>query len=195
MRHADPIAPGGETGAALLTVLLLVALIAVIAGTALERLRLATQLGGNAVALDQARSYAFAAETLAITRISALLERNPTRVTLAGGWSGRPIPLPIPGGGASATITDGGNCFNLNGLVTETSRGVYAANPTTVHPGIDACDAPNTEALATSAPQVPSTLEHSRKSNPRNTISSSTAAASHIKAPGASAPIPPHPCG
>ena len=64
MRRADR---SSERGAALLTVLLLVAVIAVLAGTALEKLRLSTRLGGNAVALDQARAYSFAAETLALT--------------------------------------------------------------------------------------------------------------------------------
>lgn len=115
-----------ERGAALLTVLLLVAVIAVLAGTALERMRLATRLGGNAVALDQARAFSYAAETLAVVKVSDLLAKSRDRVTLQGGWSGRPIPLPIPGGTATATVTDGGNCFNLNSLVTETGPGVYA---------------------------------------------------------------------
>ena len=109
-----------ERGAALLTVLLLVAVIAVLAGTALERLRLATRLGGNAVALDQARAYSFAAETLAVVKVSELLRKSPDKVTLQGGWSGTPYPLPIPNGTATATVVDGGNCFNLNSLVTET---------------------------------------------------------------------------
>lgn len=116
-----------ERGAALLTVLLLVAVIAVLAGTALEKLRLSTRIAGNAVALDQARAYSYAAEVLAVTKISDLLARDATRVTLAGGWSDRPYPLPIDGGVATARITDGGNCFNLNGLVTQVSPGVYAA--------------------------------------------------------------------
>lgn len=109
-----------ERGAALLTVLLLVAVIAVLAATALERLRVATRLTGNAAALDQARGLAFAAETLATTRVSAQLAKAGDRVTLAGGWSGRPIALPVAGGVATARITDAGNCFNLNGLVTRT---------------------------------------------------------------------------
>lgn len=109
-----------ERGAALLTVLLLVAVIAVIAAGALERLRVSTRLAGNAAALDQARGLAFAAETLATTRITALLSRSPDRVALVGGWSNRPYALPVPGGVATARITDGGNCFNLNGLVIRT---------------------------------------------------------------------------
>lgn len=120
MRH-------GERGAALLTVLLLVAVIAVLAGTALEKLRLATRLGGNAGAVAQARAYGYAAETLAVTKVSDLLARDPSRVTLAGGWSGQPFPLPVPGGFATAKVSDGGNCFNLNGLVVETEPGIYSA--------------------------------------------------------------------
>lgn len=123
MRRADR---PSERGAALLTVLLLVALIAVLAGTALEKLRLATRLGGNAIAMDQARAYSFAAETLALTKVSDLLARDKSRVTLAGGWSGRPIPLPVPGGIATAKVSDGGNCFNLNSLVVETAPGTYS---------------------------------------------------------------------
>lgn len=116
-----------ERGAALLTVLLLVAVIAVLAGTALEKLRLTTRLGSNAVAMDQARAWSYAAETLAITKVSDLLARDKARVTLAGGWSGRPIPLPVPGGIATARIVDGGNCFNVNSLVVKTGPDTYAA--------------------------------------------------------------------
>lgn len=125
--------PGGEAeqGAALLTVLMLVAVIAVMAGAALERLRLTTRLAGNAIGVEQARSFARAAEVMATTRIDGLLGRDATRVTLAGGWSGRPYALPLPGGVATARVVDGGNCFNLNSLVTRGGPGVYASNPAT----------------------------------------------------------------
>lgn len=121
----------GERGAALLTVLLLVAIVAVMAATALERLRMSTRLTANAVALDQARGLALAAETLATGRITQLLRQSPDRVTLAGGWSNQPYTLPLPGGAAVLRVTDGGNCFNLNGLVTELD-GKYVADPTAV---------------------------------------------------------------
>lgn len=121
----------GERGAALLTVLLLVAIVAVMAATALERLRLSTRLTANMVALDQARGLAFAAETLATSRITQLLRENPSRVTLTGGWSNQPFPLPLPGGMATLRVRDGGNCFNLNSLVTELD-GIYVADPTAV---------------------------------------------------------------
>ncbi|WP_242137281.1 MULTISPECIES: type II secretion system minor pseudopilin GspK [unclassified Sphingomonas] len=129
-----PAEPGGkgERGAALLTVLLLVAVIAVLAGTALEKLRLATRVGGNAVALDQARAYSLAAETLAVVKVTDLLQKSQNRVTLQGNWSDTPFALPIPNGSATARVTDGGNCFNLNSLVVQTAPGAgnYAAYTT-----------------------------------------------------------------
>ena len=122
--RGDLAIPHGQRGVALLTVLLLVAVIAVLAGAALERLRLATRLAGNAVGIESARAGARMAEVLALTRIDDLLGRDPSRVTLEGGWSGRAMPLPLPGGGAAvARVTDGGNCFNLNGLVTRGENG------------------------------------------------------------------------
>lgn len=122
----------GERGAALLTVLLLVAVIAVMAATALERLRVSTRLTANAGALDAARGYAYAAETLATTRVTTLLRQAGDRVALLGGWSDRPFGLPIPGGVATARVRDGGNCFNLNSLVARSDDGSYAANNQTL---------------------------------------------------------------
>jgi general secretion pathway protein K len=106
-----------ETGAALLTVLLLVAVMSVIAAAALERLTLATRLTGNATALDQARAYSDAAETVARYRIGDLVRATPGKTTLRGNWLGTPQPLPVPEGSATARVTDGGNCFNLNSVV------------------------------------------------------------------------------
>ena len=119
-----------ERGAALLTVLLLVAIVSILAATALERLRLSTRLMGNAALIEQGRAYANATETLALVRIGRLLGASPDRVTLAGGWSDRPFGLPLPGGGsATARVTDGGNCFNLNGLVTRGPGDVLVVEP------------------------------------------------------------------
>ncbi len=133
MRAPDrgSIPRGQERGAALLTVLMLVAIIAVMAGAALEKLRLSTRLAGNAATGEQARAYAFAAETMALTRVSTLLGQSPKRVTLAGNWSNTPFGLPVPGGFATARVRDGGNCFNLNGLVMQAqgAPGTYITNP------------------------------------------------------------------
>lgn len=107
----------GERGAALLTVLLLVAVMAVLSASALEKLKLSTRLAANAGSLDQARAFSVAAESIATGRISDLVNVDPARTTLAGGWNGRETRLPLPGGLATATVRDGGNCFNLNSVV------------------------------------------------------------------------------
>jgi general secretion pathway protein K len=108
-----------ERGAALLSVLLIVAVIAVLAATGLQKLRLATHLAGNGQAIDQARAYAMAAETVALFRIGDLIQRDAAKTTLAGDWAGNEVNFPIDGGIATATLTDGGNCFNLNSLVQD----------------------------------------------------------------------------
>lgn len=122
-----------ERGAALLSVLLLVAVMAVLAASALERLKLSTHLAANGAALDQARAYGAAAETLALLRITDLVQRDPARTTLAGDWLGKSFGLPIPGGIASARVTDGGNCFNLNSV----ARGEEATKLVPNQTGID----------------------------------------------------------
>lgn len=106
-----------ERGAALLTVLMLVAIMAVISAGALEKLRLATRLAQNTAAIDQARAFGLAAEAIAVARVDDLVEADAARTTLAGGWNGRETRFPVPGGLAGVTVRDGGNCFNLNSVV------------------------------------------------------------------------------
>ena len=118
-----------EEGAALLTVLLLVAVMTVLAAAALERLKLATHLTGNGAAIEQARAYALAAETVARFRIGDLIQRDVARTTLEGNWAGRTANFPIDGGIATARLDDGGNCFNLNSLVDAGQTGILVARP------------------------------------------------------------------
>jgi general secretion pathway protein K len=121
-----------EKGAALLTVLMLVAVISVLATSALEKLRIATRLTGNQAAVEQARAYGMAAETIGSARISDLLSRDTVKTTLAGNWMGVRRPFPIDGGLATAAVLDGGNCFNLNSLVEGNAASGYAARPTAI---------------------------------------------------------------
>lgn len=118
-----------EAGAALLSVLLLVAVMAILAATSLEKLKISTRLAGNAAAIDQARSYGMAAETIALYRIGDLLQRDATRTTLQGNWAGQATEFPIDKGIATAELNDAGNCFNLNSLVIDDGQGGYAARP------------------------------------------------------------------
>jgi general secretion pathway protein K len=106
-----------ERGVALLTVLAIVAIMSVIAASAIERVRIATRLTVNIAAADQARAYGQAAEAIALSRIADLFPPDRATTTLAGDWNGRALPYPIDGGSATVTLTDAGNCFNLNSLV------------------------------------------------------------------------------
>jgi len=119
-----------ERGAALLTVLLLVAVMATVAATALDRIGLATRLAGNARSAAQAQAWLSTAELIAVTRIEDLRAANPKRVTLQGNWLGvgRSIDLP-DGRQVQAVVGDGGNCFNLNALGQLFDEKVLAARP------------------------------------------------------------------
>jgi general secretion pathway protein K len=124
---AEP--PVKERGAALLTVLLLVAVMAVVSAMALERLTLATRLAANAGAIGQARAYADAAELIARLRITDLVAAQPGKTTLQGGWLGTPQSLPVPNGTATARVTDSGNCFNLNSVVAGDDENNLSVRP------------------------------------------------------------------
>lgn len=113
-----------ERGAALLSVLLLVAVMAVIATIMLDRLNLATRLAGNGQAMTQARLYATSAETLAMARIKAMVDVSQDRTVDRGGLLGREFPLPLVRGTVLARVDDAGNCFNLNSLVEADAQGV-----------------------------------------------------------------------
>ncbi|WP_293879787.1 type II secretion system minor pseudopilin GspK [Sphingomonas sp.] len=124
--------PPREEGAALLSVLLLVAIIAVLAAASLQKLKLATHLAGNGIAIDQARAYALSAEAVALFRIGDLLQRDAARTTLEGNWANRDVSVPIDKGIAAARITDGGNCFNINSLVGTPINTGYVVRPEAV---------------------------------------------------------------
>lgn len=107
-----------EAGVALLTVLLLVAVMSALAVGVLDDIRFALRRAHNAQSVGQAQWYALGAETLARARIRALLERDGGRVSLQGDWRGRPFVFPVEGGVIRARLADAGDCFNLNSLVS-----------------------------------------------------------------------------
>ena len=118
-----------EDGIALLTVLIMVAVISVIAVAMIERIRIATRLTTNMAATSQARAYGLAAEAIAQSRIADLLSANEGNVSLPADWVSRPTPYPIDGGRAIATMSDGGNCFNLNSVVAGNAATGFTMRP------------------------------------------------------------------
>lgn len=120
--------PTRERGAALLTVLLLVAVLAVLAAHGLDRLANATKLSANSQQLAQARAYLIAAEGLGLQSADSIRAASPARTTNLGGWNGRELVVAVPGGQIIAAISDGGNCFNVNGVV-QSQQGVLTPRP------------------------------------------------------------------
>ena len=118
-----------ERGAALLTVLLLVAITGVIAASAFDRLRLSSSLAANFAATERARGLATGVENLLLLTIDDMLARGGARTTLAGGWNGASRRIPVAGGVANARVWDGGNCFNLNSLVQSPDGRATTARP------------------------------------------------------------------
>ncbi|MDQ3245897.1 MAG: type II secretion system minor pseudopilin GspK [Pseudomonadota bacterium] len=125
------IVRASERGAALLTVLLLVAVMASVSATALDRIRIGTRLTANAATFGQARAWLTTAELLAATRVEDLLAANTGQTTLAGNWMGVERNIALPDGGAvRARVDDGSNCFNLNSLVERRQDGTLVARAT-----------------------------------------------------------------
>ncbi|MEH6789444.1 type II secretion system minor pseudopilin GspK [Parasphingorhabdus sp.] len=119
MNSVREAGPKRERGAALLTVLLLVAVIAILAAHGIDRLAGATKLASNARELSQAKAYLIAAESIGMETAEQIVSASPGRTINAGGWNGREQKFPVPGGVIAATLADGGNCFNVNSLVTQ----------------------------------------------------------------------------
>jgi general secretion pathway protein K len=114
----------------LLAVLVLVVIMSGIAAAAFEKLRISTALAMNGASLDQSRAYAVGVETLLALRVDDLVAESPETTTLAGGWNGDPRRIDLPGEGqAEGTITDGGNCFNINSVVEGERPTVLKARP------------------------------------------------------------------
>lgn len=121
-------APKKERGAALLTVLLLVAVLAVLAAHSIDRLAGATKLATNSRELSQAKSYLIAAESIGMQSAEQIVAASPGRTTNLGDWNGREQSFAVPGGLIRATLRDGGNCFNINSLVQQT-QDVFSPRP------------------------------------------------------------------
>ncbi|MCJ8191266.1 type II secretion system minor pseudopilin GspK [Sphingomicrobium aestuariivivum] len=115
----------GDKGTALLSVLLIVAVMAAIAATALDRLSLSTRLAGNAQVATQGRHWLAMAEELAAARlVEAGQLSGADQAALLG--VERSITLP-DGQVVRARIEDGTNCFNVNALVRKRNLGTLQA--------------------------------------------------------------------
>lgn len=117
----------GERGMALLTVLLLVAVMSVLAVSVLDDIRFGVRRTANASEVGQAQWYAIGAEELARLQIGRLYAQSPLR-TAATDWNGKVAAFPIEGGLVRTRMEDGSNCFDLNSMVSG-GRENWTAHP------------------------------------------------------------------
>ena len=122
LRPACPAGPSRQRGVALLTVLLLVAVMTVMVMGMLDDIRFGVRRAVNAQAMAQAQRYALGTEEVAISRIALLDRAAGGRTTLAGDWQDRTMAFPVEHGLIAAQLSDAGNCFNLNSVVQGTAE-------------------------------------------------------------------------
>ncbi len=113
-------------GMALLTVLLLVAVMAVVAVAILDDVRFSVRRTTNGETQAQAQWYAAGAESLARRQIADLLKADPARTPIEPRWNGRVMEFPVEEGAIRAVVTDGQACFNLNSLVYGQGEDLFA---------------------------------------------------------------------
>jgi general secretion pathway protein K len=104
-------------GMALLTVLLLVAVMSVVAVVILDDVRFSVRRATNVETQAQLQWYAAGAESLARRQVADLVAADPNRTPLEPRWDGRVFSFPIEEGALQAVVSDGQACFNLNSLV------------------------------------------------------------------------------
>jgi general secretion pathway protein K len=121
-----------ERGAALITVLLLVAVMSALIAVSFDRLGLALNRERNRSIAEEVRLDMFSAEAIAVQRVTQLQSVDPSKTPGGRDWQDVPVIVPIPGGVVSARLVDGGNCFNLNALVTTQPDGKFVAQPAAI---------------------------------------------------------------
>jgi general secretion pathway protein K len=121
-----------ERGAALITVLLLVAVMSALIAVSFDRLGLALHRERNRSVAEEVRLDLISAEAIAVQRVTQLQSTDLAKTPAGSFWQDVPVTMPIPGGAISARLTDGGNCFNLNALVTTLPDGQVEAQPAAI---------------------------------------------------------------
>ncbi len=118
-----------ETGAALISAMMIVSVMAVVAMGVLDALRLSVRLSLNLEDREQANLYALGAEELAAARISEAWRIEQTRQPVLDEMMGEPFLFPIPDGQIRGVARDGANCLNVNSVVTSDGEGGLQPDP------------------------------------------------------------------
>ena len=92
-----------DSGTALATVLVIVAVMSMIAVGVVEAARFSIQRTDNQEQMDQTRWFLLGAEAYATSRIERALKQSATEVVDLSGWVGQTITLPLDNADATAT--------------------------------------------------------------------------------------------
>lgn len=111
-----------DTGAALVTVLLLVSVMAIGAALTFEALGFSIKRSSAQRQYEQAGYYALGGEQLAIIAAESLSSSG------AQLHNPRPVSFEIEGGRIDGLISDASNCFNVNNIVTRRDIGSYSVD-------------------------------------------------------------------
>ncbi len=111
-----------QQGVALITALLIAALVTVVAVAMASRQQLDIRRTGNMLEADQAYMYALAAETW-VTQVLKEDKQKTQIDTLNEDWAMKLPPIPIEGGVISGSVEDLQGRFNLNNLAEDGSKG------------------------------------------------------------------------
>ncbi|WP_235839796.1 type II secretion system minor pseudopilin GspK [Cognaticolwellia mytili] len=112
-----------QKGVALITVMLIVALIAILATQMTARLQLQMQRTTNIGSNQQAYWYAMGAEAFAKGILKQSFEDNAEVTSLEQIWAQGESTLPVDFGEITGEITDLHSCFNLNSLRSDDGSG------------------------------------------------------------------------
>lgn len=106
-----------QRGIALITVLIIVALVSLIATGMSSALYMNMNRTSNLLDADQAQQYARSAEEFAIQILKKSFEKDDKKVYLGQPWATKGMTFPIDNGVMTGEIRDLQSCFNLNSLV------------------------------------------------------------------------------
>lgn len=108
-----------ERGAALVTVLTMVAILSALAIVAVDAANMSLRRTANQTRMEQTRWYLMGAEAFAAARLTELVRRSEDARIDQSEWQGRTFSFPLDDGAMQVTLRDGANCFNLNSLVSQ----------------------------------------------------------------------------
>lgn len=117
-----------ERGAALVTVLTMVAIMSALAVVAVDAAGMSVRRTFNQTRMEQTRWYLLGAEAFAIGKLEDMRRAVREGAAADGDWHGRMFSFPLDDGLMRIALYDGGNCFNLNSVVRHAEEAASTAD-------------------------------------------------------------------